>query len=811
MKTDLTIVMNLDELQDGVKFNGRSPVQHCGVCNHICQHPNDLGEFTHCLNKTNIDAWDKYIAYVLSKAASKIEKMDFLPTIVLDEEYEMGSKTIDYTAYQETWDIISPIWKSYNCFLISGETGIGKSVFLNKVIRDLCLHMLYDDSGKDGSRYLPIYINCSEIPTSTINIYEWILEKISSEFPNMDFNAAISSRLYTAVFFLDSFSSISFSCNEERDLKIKANLWVKNLADVAVGNPLVKFVITSENVPCLVGIDSCFKKNMDLVQLYLQPLTNPQVAMMIDMADIGEHEKQRLRTFVNSNSDLPFLKLPFFIDRLIKSVRTLEQFSSRASFVSYYIKWSSIDSTCDESMMCDFLENIAFLLCKNNHITIKDIESANLSFPRRNLMELIENSTNKMILLRSNGGFAFSHKTFFDYFLALYIKNNIWKPEIALDSILLCDMRFQNSEVLSYLYELVDDPKNFIKWLSNQDIIYAAECVSYSSCADKNYIIEKLISELTFFSSKYSDSEKKDIGVLLGKLGDKRIVDSSVASYIEPRLSTVKLSSGIQVALFPVTNLEYELFLIDPSHLDEVFWEEAIRDNWFSKDAIFNSVHSHWQKIQHILKNNPDYVENLCSIKNFDKKQCASLFYFLNLSEDELANMIKELYDHNSPEPLMRENPNYNNPSMPVVGVSVYEALAYCRWLSKKTSKHYRLLTNEEWEEAANSSFRKYSYGNRPNFKYMNTTESSWQGLLPVGVIKENQTKTGIFDISGNLFEWTSTIYPIGTSHIGLDTQYICKGGSWVQDQSRAVSSYVGRGKCWVKNIDLGFRICKDD
>lgn len=108
----------------------------------------------------------------------------------------------------------------------------------------------------------------------------------------------------------------------------------------------------------------------------------------------------------------------------------------------------------------------------------------------------------------------------------------------------------------------------------------------------------------------------------------------------------------------------------------------------------------------------------------------------------------------------------------PVTGVGWHEAMAYARFAGK------RLLTEEEWEAAA-------------SVVRSSNCCAQYLGTTPVGAIEGNQTASGCFDMTGNLWEWTSTTfgpyagfeahpYP-EYSELWFDGDHrVLRGGSWM-------------------------------
>ena len=127
--------------------------------------------------------------------------------------------------------------------------------------------------------------------------------------------------------------------------------------------------------------------------------------------------------------------------------------------------------------------------------------------------------------------------------------------------------------------------------------------------------------------------------------------------------------------------------------------------------------------------------------------------------------------DQEQPITLPRywQDPELNNPLQPVVGLSWYEAAAYCRWIDGQLRDagllddaiEIRLPTALEWERAArHTDQRPFPWGNdeltpeRANYNATSIGTSS-----PVGCFPQGRAECGALDMSGNIDEWTATLW----------------------------------------------------
>ena len=127
----------------------------------------------------------------------------------------------------------------------------------------------------------------------------------------------------------------------------------------------------------------------------------------------------------------------------------------------------------------------------------------------------------------------------------------------------------------------------------------------------------------------------------------------------------------------------------------------------------------------------------------------------------------------------------------PVINVSWNDAKAYVAWLSGRTGKTYRLLTEAEWEYAARAgTTTTYPWGAQIGFNNANCEGcgSQWEKLraAPAGSFSPNAF--GLHDMNGNLWEWVEDCY--NNSFSGAPTD----GSAWLAGNC---GSHVLRGGSW--------------
>ena len=165
--------------------------------------------------------------------------------------------------------------------------------------------------------------------------------------------------------------------------------------------------------------------------------------------------------------------------------------------------------------------------------------------------------------------------------------------------------------------------------------------------------------------------------------------------------------------------------------------------------------------------------------------------FYISVSEITNAQYGRFLKATGHPAPLYWEDRNLNAPNQPVVGVTWFDAVAFCQWLTKATSTPCQLPTETQWEAASRGGLvgQPYPWGSqapdaggvfRANFHTALPGATGFSFTAPVGKFPANGY--GLFDMAGNVSEWCQDRYvPVrrgGPFKPGV--LRLLKGGSWI-------------------------------
>jgi formylglycine-generating enzyme required for sulfatase activity len=173
----------------------------------------------------------------------------------------------------------------------------------------------------------------------------------------------------------------------------------------------------------------------------------------------------------------------------------------------------------------------------------------------------------------------------------------------------------------------------------------------------------------------------------------------------------------------------------------------------------------------------------------------------------------------------------------PVINVSYENVKGYLGWLSDKTKKKYRLLSEAEWEYAARAGSDKsrfwgdsadsacqyanvFNQATRAKYKESDRTvfkcNDGYVETAPVGSFKPN--KFGLYDTLGNVWEWVEDCWNAsytgapadGTAwNTGDCSKHVLRGGGWYFGPSNVRLAKRLKNEPTKRGHDLGFRVAR--
>ncbi|MGE0103815.1 MAG: SUMF1/EgtB/PvdO family nonheme iron enzyme [Blastocatellales bacterium] len=409
-----------------------------------------------------------------------------------------------------------------------------------------------------------------------------------------------------------------------------------------------------------------------------------------------------------------------------------------------------------------------------------------------------------------------------------------------------------------------NDRESFIRGLIPHNLPLAARCAASPEVIVSDELKREIQNALISRTQDMNADLRARLaaGEALGEIGDPRfeLCKGNYGEYLLPPMVEIPggsypigLNQGLyddeepehfveipafQIGVFPVTNAEYRKFIDSGGYDDEQWWDTDEMRAWRKGKLSPEGNKQGWRRIRSRYVGKSD--EEIREIaKQYSLTPIAVDFRIkiIKMSDEEFEEMLSKEFPtgkiHDRPE--YWDDTRFNNPAQPVVGVTWFEARAYCNWLTanahgvpssdgqltesktrlKTELRTFSLPTEVEYEAAARGlEKRLYPYGNKFDSSRCNTFESHIRRTTPVGIF-DNATPEGVFDLTGNVWIWTLSAYKSYRDQTDddredvhkTDVNRVLRGGSWRgnQDDARAVVRYDSNPD--VRYDSLGFRV----
>ncbi len=394
------------------------------------------------------------------------------------------------------------------------------------------------------------------------------------------------------------------------------------------------------------------------------------------------------------------------------------------------------------------------------------------------------------------------------------------------------------------------DQETFVRELSHHNLSLAARCAALPEVTVSEPLTAHLQEKLLALHINNPQADLRAriaAATALGELGDPRFarhngphgdyllpptVDIAAGTYpigdddssyeAEKPAHTVDIAA-FAMGQFAVTNAEYGLFMEAGGYEDEQWWQTEAARAWLRGEGSSEGQKQNQRDVYDLLQGRTE--ESIRQI-HATSEQIDSWIWLKELSAEALEEQLEKWYPAGKiyHQPEYWEDGRFKHPSQPVVGLSWFEASAYCAWLSAQTGDHYRLPSEVEWEAAARGKTgRNYAWGETYSTANCNSFETHIRGTTPVGVFPQGHTPEGIADLSGNVWEWTTTLwgtrlrnpefsYPYQAddgreNEVEASFRRVVRGGSWGNLLNSLRAAYRNYYDPDYRNFNYGFRV----
>jgi formylglycine-generating enzyme required for sulfatase activity len=265
------------------------------------------------------------------------------------------------------------------------------------------------------------------------------------------------------------------------------------------------------------------------------------------------------------------------------------------------------------------------------------------------------------------------------------------------------------------------------------------------------------------------------------------------------------LVDSFQMSRYLVTNIDFQRFMSAGGYREERFWSSEAARNWLRGDKSFqNKLFDGWLETAE-----RDYKREISDE---------------TMSVDSLRETASQVLAARQ-KPYYWDNPRFRISTAPVVGVNLWEAAAYCNWLTEELRAANQIGSNDvisvpsefEWERAARdcNETAEYPWGDEWDVGrgHVNHGALDLNSPAPVGMFPRGACPNGPMDLCGNVWEWTTSSASNWDGPIIRDACFnsifddiVVRGSSWYNSHELARSGIRQCDRLYNIYFDLGFR-----
>lgn len=365
---------------------------------------------------------------------------------------------------------------------------------------------------------------------------------------------------------------------------------------------------------------------------------------------------------------------------------------------------------------------------------------------------LIQERSGLLVELRT-GQYGFVHHSFQEYLAARYLSTrpDVFAQALALipdhnweEVLVLLGATLQDKHLRSYLQFLLD--AQIPPQVAGENILIAGRCLQSAEPQLSRTplgleIIRALVSMAENPSMPFE--RRREAGSVLGLLGDPRadqmieIPEGAFSMGIrDEELSSAAIRTFVRDLLersTPSRTIHLPTYYIDRHPVTHAQYERFMQDGGYQRRELWSPAGQEWLEME--KRSRPWYWDSY----------------------------------------------QWNRPNYPVIAVSWYEAEAYANWAGK------RLPTEAEWEKAARGTDgRRWPWGDEWDDGASNA-EAGLGQLTPIGIHPRGVSPFGVWDMSGNVWEWTVDWFAPYAQHDQAELPVkVLRGGAWNQTRDHA-------------------------